>query len=158
VCNLTAVSATACVFGSPEDALRWPVIYSRTVTVGGVTVTCAEAVRATEVLLSNGACAIRAVLKAAGSPLADCDYHAVYRPGLDQARRALDETGRPGGAGRHLAKHAFAAAVRRAVADQACQAIGDAMDAFASDERYAAAIARDALAIAPGRVPLRTAA
>lgn len=154
MCILTAVSATACMFSTLDDAWRWPMLPERRITVGGVTVTCTEALRATDVLLSNGACAIRAVLQAAGSPLAACDYHAVYKPGMERARRALEATGRPGGAGRHLAKHAFAAAVRAQVQEAACQAMADAIGEFSSDERYASAIARDAQAM-PHRVTAR---
>jgi hypothetical protein len=139
------------------NAAKWPHLDRRTVTIGGITVTCAEALRACDVLLSNGACAIKAVLAAAGSPLAECDYHAVYRPGWAAAKAALDRTGRPGAAGRHLAKHAFAAAVRAQVTQAACDSVRDALDAFSRDERYAALIAQDANALS-GHRPARAAA
>jgi hypothetical protein len=109
-------------------------------------VTCAQALQACEILAESGACAIRQVLAARGHPLASCDYHAVYRPGLVRAREELAATGRPGGAGRHLAKHAFALAVRRQVADAACRELRRALGELGRDERYAAVIARDAAA------------
>jgi hypothetical protein len=117
------------------------------VEVGGVAVTCAEALRACEVLRASGGTAIQSVLAAAGSPLASCDYHAVYRPGLAAARRALEATGRPGGAGRRLARYAFERAVRQQVASMACRALRGALAAFSSDERYAVAVAGDAVAL-----------
>jgi hypothetical protein len=125
------------------------------ITVGGVRVTCAQALEACDILASSGACAIRSVLAARGNPLASCDYHAVYRPGLDAARAALERTGRPGGAGRHLAKHAFALAVRHEVAAAACRAFRKALSEVARDERYITAIARDVSALrrAPQSVP-----
>lgn len=125
---------------------------ARTVEVGGVTVTCAEALAACEVLLANGACAIKAILAAARSPLAACDYHAVYKPGWEAARDRLKATGRPGGAGRHSAKHAFADAVRELVARAASQSLEDALAAFSRDERYASAIATDAAALSARRL------
>lgn len=129
----------------------------RTVKVGGITVTCEQALLACDVLLVNGACAIKAVLAAAGNPLAECDYHAVYRPGWEAAKAELAQTGRPGAAGRHLAKHAFAAAVRAQVAQAACDSVRDALDAFARDERYASAIAQDANVLIARRPVLRAA-
>lgn len=116
------------------------------ITIGGVRVTCAQALEACDILSSSGACAIRSVLAARGNPLADCDYHAVYRPGLQDARAALVATGRPGGAGRHLAKHAFTLAVLREVRAAACRAFRKALGEISQDERYATAIARDAMA------------
>lgn len=148
MCSVLPVTAT--VPGSTDSAAaaRWPHPDTRTVTVGGVTVTAAEALRACEVLLASRACAIRSVLLHAGSPLADCDYHAVYRPGMDAARAVLEETGRPGAAGRHLAKYAFAAAVHALVAQSVAGQLEAALEAFGRDERYASAIARDAFALA----------
>jgi hypothetical protein len=123
------------------------------VVLGGVPVTCDEALRALAVLGSNRATAIRAVLAAAGSPLKDCDYWAVARPHLDCARAALpapDETGPSGRrVHRHLAKDAFARAVRSAVARASAAAAADAvaaaLEAMREDERYAAAMASDAV-------------
>jgi hypothetical protein len=155
VCYFPLTQA-ACVF--EQSALRWPQLGSREITVGGVRVSCAEALRACDVLAASGACAIPSVLSAAGSPLADCDYRAVYRPGLDKARRALEATGRPGGAGRHLAKHAFALAVRREVAGAAHEALEDVLREFTRDERYAVAIASDAVTAVRAYPALRAAA
>jgi hypothetical protein len=118
------------------------------VEVGGVTVSCAEALAACDVLASARTTAIRSVLAAAGHPLAACDYHAVYRPGLELARRQLGSAARPGAAGRPAARHAFALRVRQLVAAAACRALEQALEAIATDERYATAIARDGAALA----------
>jgi hypothetical protein len=148
VCIAAAAGATSCVFdSSPHAAAAWPAVPSALVSVGGVTVTCGQALAAVAVLESSGASAIQAVLRAAGSPLAACDYHAVYRPGYERARQRLAVTGRSGARGRHVAKAAFGDAVRAAVAAAACDAFRRALGAIAADERYAMAIARDAVAV-----------
>jgi hypothetical protein len=152
VCYSPAQCATACVFRTrPSAAVRWPRLGESVIVVGGVRVTCAQALQACEILAESGTCAIRQVLAARGHPLASCDYHAVYRPGLERARAELAATGRPGGAGRHLAKHAFALAVRRQVEDAACRELRRALGELRRDERYATAIAADAAALAARR-------
>jgi len=151
VCAESAQCAT-CVFRfRPETVQKWPLLGESVIALGGVRVTCAQALEAVEILSSSGTCAIRSVLAARGNPLAHCDYHAVYRPGLEAARAQLQPTGRPGGAGRHLAKHAFALAVRREVAAAACRELRRALREISSDERYATAIARDAVSADPRR-------
>jgi hypothetical protein len=151
VCNLHGAGASSCLFPDHRSALSWPLAAALTISVGGVTVTCEDAERACELLESSGTCAIRQVLAARKNPLASCDYHAVYAPGVESARAVLAATGRPGGAGRHLAKHAFCAAVRGEVTRAACRALHGALAAIAGDERYAVAIARDAVALAARR-------
>ncbi len=121
--------------------------------LGGVPVTCDEALEALAVLGSNKATAIRAVLAAAGSPLKDCDYWAVARPHLDCARAALPPAEGHSVSGRrvhrHLAKDAFARSVRAAVtaasAEAAAAGVRAAVAAMREDERYAAAMAADAV-------------
>lgn len=119
---------------------------ARTVTIGGVSVTCAQAEAAAAALEASRASAIRSVLAAAGSPLAGCDYHAVYQPGMGDARRELEATGGIGPRGRHLAKFAFARAVRTEIDAAFREEFSAAMAAFGTDERYAAAMAGDAAA------------
>ena len=122
----------------------WPGLSGRLVTVGGVTVTCADVIRAGEILILSRTSAIAPVLRAAGSPLASCDYFAVAAPYTGQARRA-PKTGRAGAAGRHVTKNAFLMAlgvVLRAARDAETR---EAMAAFAADERYATAMAQDAV-------------
>lgn len=125
-------------------AALWPGLLSRWVTVGGVTVTCADAIRAGEILSRSRTSAIAPVLRAAGSPLASCDYFAAAAPYTGQARRA-PKTGRAGAAGRHVAKNAFLAALQAALASARDAETAEAMAAFAADERYATAMARDAV-------------
>ena len=116
------------------------------VEVGGVTVTCRQAAAAVEVLAGSRTSAIAPVLRAAGSPLASCDYFAVAAPYLAWAR-ARPKTGRAGAAGRHVTKEAFCRAVQRAV-DAACRArLASAMRCMRADERYAAQIAADAVEV-----------
>jgi hypothetical protein len=134
----------SCLFADGAVVARWPLLGRVTVRVGGTDVSCRDALAACGWLEASGASAIASVLAARGSPLAGCDYHSVYRPGLPAARDAL--AARPGGVGprgRHLAKHAFCAAVRAQVALAACTALRAALREVATDERYAAAIARD---------------
>lgn len=122
----------------------WPSLAERTVTVGGVRVPFAEALRAAEILRASRTSAIAPVLRSAGSPLAGCDYLAAAAPYL-AAARAVPKTGRAGAAGRHVAKDAFLQAVALALAVAREQDLADALEAFTSDERYAVAIARAAV-------------
>lgn len=120
-------------------------------SVGGVTITGKEAFEAIGILEKSGTSAIRAPLAARGSPLARCDYHAVYAPGMDRARAELAPTGRAGTRGRHLAKQAFCEAVMEEMRKAACAALRGALAAISGDERYATAVARDASALAARR-------
>lgn len=126
-------------------AARWPALAARQVEVGGVTVTCAEAARAVEILASSRTSAIAPVLRAAGSPLALCDYFAEAAPWIARAR-AQPKTGRIGAAGRHVTKWAFTASVTAKLARARAAELAAWQGALATDERYAAAIARDAVA------------
>lgn len=130
--------------------MRWPGVSERLVTLGGVTCTCAQARQAVEFLEASGASAIRSVLAARGNPLGGCDYWAVCGPYLERARADLalkTEDGRRciGPKGRHLAKYAFGLAVRAALAAAARAEQAAAFAALATDERYAAAVAADAV-------------
>lgn len=94
---------------------------------------------------------IRQPLQRIASPLADCDYHAVSAPW-----RAQFTAGQPSGrgaAGRPIAKEAFCFALEQLLAESGTQAglrrlLADAMDAFAADHTYAAAMAKAAVSIA----------
>jgi hypothetical protein len=123
----------------------WPSLAGRFVIIGGVRVTYAEALRAADILADSRTSAIAPVLRAAGSPLAGCDYFAAAAPYLAAARLA-PKTGRAGAAGRHVTKHAFTESVVLALLVAREQDLADADGAFAADERYAVAIARDAVA------------
>jgi hypothetical protein len=121
----------------------WPSLAAREVPVGGVPVSFAEALRAAAVLRDSRTSAIMPVLRAAGSPLASCDYFAAAAPYLEAAKSA-PKTGRAGAAGRHVTKNAFLEAIAMACALAREQEVADALAAFGSDERYAVAIARAA--------------
>jgi hypothetical protein len=127
-------------------ACRWPALAARQVEVGGVRVTCAQAAAAAEILIASRTSAIAPVLRAAGHPLACCDYFAAARPHLARAR-AQPKTGRAGAAGRHVTKWAFLAAVSAALSAARERELDSWRSALATDERYAAAIARDAVAL-----------
>ena len=96
---------------------------------------------------------VRQPLVRAGSPLADCDYHAVAAPYKPQFQW-LAQHGR-GAAGRHITKRAFCFALGRVVAvaratDPVAAFAGvtqRAWDAFSRDFRYAEEIARAAVAL-----------
>lgn len=113
--------------------------------VGGLPVPYAEALRAAQILSVSRTSAIEPVLRAAGCPLSRCDYFAAAAPYMAGARRA-PKTGRAGAAGRHVTKNAFIEAVTLALALAREQEMAAALAAFAADERYATAIARDAVA------------
>lgn len=121
----------------------WPSLAARRVTVGGVPVSFAEALQAAEILRDSRTSAIQPVLRAAGNPLAACDYFAAAAPYL-VAARAAPKTGRAGAAGRHVTKNAFLEAIAMACSLAREQEVADALAAFSSDERYAVAIARAA--------------
>jgi hypothetical protein len=139
----------ACAYSVPYDitlgnmAIRWPALAGHQVQIGGLSVSAADAARALAVLALSRTSAIAPVLRAIASPLAGCDYFAEAAPYL-AAARALPKTGRAGAAGRHVTKHAFTASIQAKLR----QAWADELDVFyaalATDERYAAAIAREA--------------
>lgn len=116
------------------------------VSVGGVTVTWSQAAAAIEVLAGSRTSAIAPVLRAAGNPLASCDYFSVAAPHLAWAR-SRPKTGRAGAAGRHVTKEAFCRAVRCALDDAASARLASAMRCMRADERYAAQIAADAVEV-----------
>lgn len=127
-------------------AARWPALAARLVEVGGVRVTCAQAVEAAEILARSRTSAIQPVLRASGHPLAACDYFAAAAPWIEQAR-AEPKTGRAGAAGRHVTKWAFLTAITVALSQARAAELAGWNEALATDERYAAAIARDAVAV-----------
>jgi hypothetical protein len=127
--------------GSP-----WPALAARIVLIGGVSVTFAQAVQAAEILMGSRTSAIAPVLKSAGNPLAVCDYFGVAAPYIEQARQA-PKTGRAGAAGRHVTKTAFLEAVGWQLAIAREQEVADGLEAMGTDERYAVAIAREAVTL-----------
>lgn len=127
-------------------AAAWPSLAARLVEIGGVRLSYAEAVKATAVLAGSRTSAIAPVLRAAGSPLAGCDYFAVAAPHLAAARQ-LPKTGRIGAAGRHVTKIAFLEAAGQVLARARAAELASWNAALATDERYAAAIARDAVTL-----------
>lgn len=127
-------------------AVRWPALSARVIEVGGVLVTCAQAAAAAEILARSRTSAIQPVLRAAGHPLAACDYFAAAAPWITRAR-ARPKTGRAGAAGRHVTKWAFLAAITARIGRASEDELADWRAALATDERYAAAIARDAVGV-----------
>lgn len=140
---------TACESSVPYELLYsnlgapWPSLSAREIAVGGVRVPFGETLRAVKILRDSRTSAIAPVLRAAGSPLAECDYFAVAAPHLAAARLA-PKTGRAGAAGRHVTKNAFIEALLLAMAVAREEDLACALAAFESDERYAVAIARAA--------------
>jgi hypothetical protein len=116
------------------------------VVVGGVPVTYAVAEHAAEVLAVSRTSAIKPVLKAAGNELSQCDYFDAAAPYL-AAAQAAPKTGRIGAAGRHITKNAFIAAISAALARARTAELAAALNAFVTDERYAVAIALEAVAV-----------
>jgi len=132
--------------GLGKVAAAWPALAARQVAVGGLEVPYGEAVRAAEILLASRTSAIAPVLRAARSPLAGCDYFGAAAPYLERARQA-PKTGGIGAAGRHVTKHAFIAAVTAELERARAAELASWQGALATDERYAAAIARDAVTL-----------
>ena len=132
--------------GLGKVAGAWPALAARQVTVGGLAVPYGEAVRAAEILLASRTSAIAPVLRAAGSPLAGCDYFGAAGPYIERARQA-PKTGGIGAAGRHVTKHAFLASIAAELERARAAELASWQGALATDERYAAAIARDAVAL-----------
>jgi len=124
----------------------WPHMEAVPVVVGGATVTYSQAVHAVAVLSGSRTSAIAPVLRAAGNPLASCDYFAVAAPYLAWARTA-PKTGRAGAAGRHVTKDAFIRAVSAALDEARQSRTRSAMRCLRADERYAAQIAADAVEV-----------
>jgi hypothetical protein len=110
--------------------MRWPGVESRQVVIGGVRVTCAQAAEAVAALAAARSTAIRQILKARGSALAGTDPKAT---GTKQV---------------HVpnAKQSFARAVHAALSAQVAAEQREVWGALRRDERYAAAIASDAVA------------
>lgn len=129
-----------------NTSLPWPFLASRQVRIGGVLVSYSAAESAAAALAASRTSVIQPTLRAVGSPLAACDYFAVAAPYL-QGERFAPKNGRIGAAGRHVTKNAFILAVERALEQARQDEVADALAAFASDERYAAAIAREAVAV-----------
>lgn len=128
----------------PSVPASWPPVARSVVLVGGVTVSYADAESAAATLALSRTSAIAPVLRAAGNPLASCDYFGAAAPYL-KAARAAPKTGRAGAAGRHVTKNAFCEAITAALARARRAYDAVALAAFASDERYAASIAADAV-------------
>jgi hypothetical protein len=126
--------------------LPWPALAERVLVIGGVSCTFTEVVNAALILSASRTSAIEPVLRAAGSPLACCDYFGVAAPYLAVARLA-PKTGRAGAAGRHVTKNAFLEAVALTLTLAREQELAAALGAFGTDERYAVAIARDAVTL-----------
>jgi len=130
-----------------QDASRWPGLPGRPVRIGGITVTYAEAAAARAALAKAGGIMVRQVLKAAGSPLAVCDYHAAAVRFRGQFL-AVPAAGR-GAAGRPVARQAFIKAIeealRQAETAEPARHFAAELDAcraaFGSDAGYAAAMA-----------------
>jgi len=126
--------------------LPWPALAARIVVIGGVTVTFGEAVTAARILMASRTSAIQPVLRTAGNPLAGCDYFGVAAPYLEAARLA-PKTGRAGAAGRHVTKNAFLEALTLTLTIVRETELTGALEAFGTDERYAVAMARDAVTL-----------
>jgi hypothetical protein len=124
----------------------WPDLAVRPVSIGGVTVSYAQAEAVASLLAASRTSAIAPVLAHAGSPLAGCDYRGAAAPHLAAARTA-PKTGKSGAAGRHVTKNAFLATVSGVLEAARAAAVGEALDAFAADERYMAEVAREAVAV-----------
>ena len=127
-------------------AVSWPALGARPVTLGGTAVPFSEAVRTAAVLAVSRTSAIAPVLRSMRSGLDGCDYFSAAGPYLAAARSA-PLTGRSGAAGRHVTKNAFLAAIAAQLEAAYSAELGAAVSALAGDERYAAAIAREAVTL-----------
>lgn len=139
---------------SARPPAQWPFLKGRPVTIGGLTVTCAQAETALAVLSRSGGVMVAQVLRAAGSPLADCDYRAAADSFCAPAARVpSSRTSRRGAAGRPVTKAAFMSAIAAALdaalaGEPALHYAADikaARRAFGADAGYAAAMARAAV-------------
>jgi hypothetical protein len=124
----------------------WSSLSQAKVLIGGVSVTYQEAETARDILRNSRTSAIAPVLSAAQHPLASCDYFGAAEPYLAKARQE-QKTGRSGAAGRHVTKNAFLDAIEQALSVAEREEVEVALRAFSEDERYAAAMAREAVAI-----------
>jgi hypothetical protein len=131
---------------SYNPVIQWPGIEDQQVTIGGVRISFREAASAADRLEASRTSAIQPVLRAAASPLASCDYLRASQPYLAWERRRA-KTGRCGAAGRHVTKNAFIRAIRHALDVARRSELGRALSAFGTDERYAVAMAREAVSI-----------
>lgn len=128
----------------PSFSNPWPSLARRVITVGGVPVTYDEALSAAAVLAASRTSAVAPVLRSAGNPLADCDYRAAAAPYTERELRA-PRTGRRGAAGRHVVKLALITGIITALAAARERELSAALEAFGDDERYAVAVAGDAV-------------
>lgn len=136
--------------------LQWPDLPARLVRLGGVTVTYAQASAALPVLAAASGVAVASVLKAARSPLADCDYRAAAAPFLGTGPAGSGGPWGRGAAGRPVTRQAFMAAISAALAAARdaeparhyAVTVHAARAAFASDSGYAAAMAKAAVTAA----------
>jgi len=127
-------------------AASWPGLGARPVKLGGALVPFAEAARTAAVLSASRTSAIAPVLRSQRSGLDGCDFFSAADPYL-AAARALPLTGRSGAAGRHVTKIAFLAAIEAELDAAVREELGYALAALAGDERYATAIAREAVVL-----------
>jgi hypothetical protein len=136
-------------FFQGTEGSRWPRLPSRTVVIGGTPVTCSQAAGALSALSAAGGIMVAQALRAAGNPLAACDYHAAAAP----FREEMPGTGRRGAAGRPVTKTAFMRAVSAALERAAAREpalhfapdLAAAREAFSGDSGYAAAMASAAV-------------
>ena len=135
-------------YESPVSNLSgpWPSLAARILVIGGVSLTYAQALEAAEILAASRTSAIAPVLRAAGNPLASCDYLGAAKP-YQAAARLAPKTGRVGAAGRHVTKTAFLCAVAAGLAAAREAELRTAMAAFRSDERYAVMMASEAVSL-----------
>lgn len=131
--------------GFPDNPLLWPGLAETFIVVGGIAVTCEAARQAALLLKRSRTSAIAPVLAAASSPLAGCNYFAAAAPYVREIRRTVQLTGRVGAAGRHVTKIAFIRSIADAVEAARRADVAFVLRAFASDERYAALMASEAL-------------
>jgi len=134
---------------SPHKELiidAWPALAASPVSIGGVTLSYAQAASAAQRLAASRTSAIAPVLHAARSPLAACDYFSAAAPYLPRARSA-PKTGRVGAAGRHVTKNAFIDAVNAALDLAAEHAVDEAVAAFGTDARYMTELAAEAVCV-----------
>lgn len=137
--------------GFPEAAFTWPGLAASLITVGGVTVTCEQARQAALILRASRTSAVQPVLAAAGHPLAACNYFAASAPWVREVKARVAKTGRAGAAGRHVVKEALIIAIEAACEEARDADVASILRAFASDERYASAMAAAAVELAARR-------
>jgi hypothetical protein len=127
--------------------IAFPGLAGRIVVIGTVSATYQQVSQALDCLRSSRGLMVRQPLARIGSPLAECDYHAVAAPHL-HSFADFRHSGR-GAAGRHLTKTAFCIALDSHLGEMRAaepglyftSSVADALQAFASDHAYAASIA-----------------